>query len=80
MFRAQRFVGAAANFTTWVQEQFQRVERASLEPVDFLTLIDTTREPEKPRAGQVIFTSGEWNPGSGAGVYVFYGSTWNKLG
>lgn len=37
--------------------------------------------PTKPREGMVRGADGtDWNPGAGQGVYVYYGSTWNKLG
>jgi hypothetical protein len=79
MFRAQRFIGAAANFSVWVQEQFQRVEKESADPADLLSLKDTTRAPDKPRDGQIVFTSGTWDPGSGAGFYGRVGGVWTKF-
>lgn len=79
MFRAQRFIGAAANFSQWVQDQFQRVERESLAPAELLSLSETTRAPDKPRAGDVRRFGASYDPGSGAGLYWFDGSTWNKL-
>lgn len=37
-------------------------------------------EPVKPRAGLLVYADGtEWDPGSGAGVYVYSGSAWVKL-
>lgn len=79
MFRAQRFIGAAANFSVWVQEQFQRVEKESADPADLLSLRDTTRAPEKPRDGQIYYTSGVWDPGSGRGLYLRDNGAWTKL-
>lgn len=36
--------------------------------------------PTKPRTGQVKLADGtNWNPGSGQGVYCYYGGAWNKL-
>lgn len=38
-------------------------------------------EPTKLVEGMVVLADGtNWNPGSGAGVYAYYGSAWNKLG
>lgn len=32
-------------------------------------------EPSKPRTGMIVYADGtEWNPGSGAGLYVYKGS------
>lgn len=37
--------------------------------------------PTKPREGDVRLADGTgWNPGSGAGVYAYYGSAWHFLG
>ena len=36
--------------------------------------------PDKPRDGMIRLADGtNWDPGSGQGVYVYYGSAWNKL-
>jgi hypothetical protein len=37
--------------------------------------------PAKPRDGDIRLADGtHWNPGSGAGVYAYYGGSWKKLG
>lgn len=37
--------------------------------------------PTKPREGDIRFADGtSWNPGSGQGVYCYYGSAWHFLG
>jgi len=37
-------------------------------------------EPEKPRKGMVRFADGTtWDPGSGAGLYLYNGASWNFL-
>lgn len=37
--------------------------------------------PSKPREGDIRLADGTtWNPGSGAGVYGYYGSAWHFLG
>ena len=36
--------------------------------------------PDKPRNGQLEYADGtSWDPGSGAGIYWFDGSSWTKL-
>ncbi len=41
----------------------------------------TTVAPSKPRDGMLRRADGMgWNPGSGAGVYCFYGAVWHFLG
>lgn len=38
--------------------------------------------PTKPRDGDIRYAAGapDWNPGSGAGIYRFDGTTWHFLG
>jgi hypothetical protein len=37
--------------------------------------------PTKPREGDLRLADGtQWNPGSGVGVYCYYGSAWHYLG
>jgi hypothetical protein len=39
------------------------------------------KAPDKLRAGMIVLADGtEWNPGSGAGFYGYYGGSWHKLG
>ena len=41
----------------------------------------TTVAPTKPRDGMLRRADGtNWNPGSGAGVYCYYGAAWHFLG
>ena len=37
-----------------------------------------SKEPEKPRAGDLVFADGAWDPGEGRGLYYFDDS-WIKL-
>lgn len=38
-------------------------------------------EPARRFTGLTVLADGtDWNPGSGAGVYTFYGAAWHKLG
>lgn len=44
-------------------------------------LSKTDVEPPKPRDGDIRYADGtNWNPGAGEGAYIFYNSTWNKMG
>lgn len=37
--------------------------------------------PTKPREGDIRLADGtNWNPGSGQGMYVYYGAAWHFLG
>lgn len=52
-----------------------------LEKVQFAQLQELSVAPAKPRAGMIVLADGtNWNPGSGAGFYGYYGGLWVKLG
>lgn len=41
----------------------------------------TTVAPGKPSEGDIRLADGvNWNPGSGQGVYCYYGAAWHLLG
>ena len=62
-------------------EEFYRLARVLAMPQPFLMLSTSNRAPDKPQDGMVVKADGtNWNPGSGAGFYGYYGSTWVKLG
>ena len=60
----------------------QLLELAKLsEGVERVSLVKLNVEPEKKEDGQVEYADGtNWNPGSGAGVYFWNGTTWKFLG
>ena len=50
-----------------------RLEKTFVEP-------GTETQPTKPRDGDLRYADGtKWNPGSGAGIYFYNGTTWTKL-
>lgn len=45
------------------------------------TFVPLYSEPVKVFDGLTVLADGtHWNPGSGQGVYTYYGSAWHKLG
>lgn len=64
-----------------VSEELRKVSEALDTPDKFLALTTLYAAPTKLREGMVVLADGTtWNPGSGAGVYAYYGSAWVKLG
>ena len=62
-------------------EEFQKVAQALDTPNQMLQLQTLYAAPEKFREGAIVLADGTtWDPGSGAGVYAYFGATWNKLG
>ena len=63
----------------YTNKELERLGRD--EPKDAIFLRELHREPTKLTSGMVVLADGtDWNPGSGAGYYGYYGSAWHKLG
>ena len=66
--------------TSWLGEELRRIELA-FKTVDRVQLQELNEAPDRPQTGQIELADGtNWNPGSGQGVYIYYGGAWNKLG
>ncbi len=67
-------------FDAWLRAEFEKIEKAFVD-FDYLQLKELNVEPTKPRSGMLVLADGSnWNPGSGAGFYGYYGGSWSKLG
>lgn len=52
-----------------------------LQSEKYTQLISSAVAPVKPREGMIVLADGSnWDPGSGAGFYGYYGGSWVKLG
>jgi len=69
------------NTTTWVQRILLRLATWIDQPVAQIFRLEALpEEPAKPELGMMVLADGtNWNPGSGAGVYYYNGSSWTKL-
>jgi len=67
-------------FDAALNDEFGRLEQAINLPADALRLEVRGAAPAKPRQGTVAFADGTgWNPGAGAGLYVYTGTAWLPL-
>ena len=65
----------------WMRRELLSIAESQRREVPFIQLVMLYAEPVRPREGFVALADGtEWDPGSGAGVYCYYGGAWNKLG
>ena len=70
-----------AALPAYLAEEFRRIAVILASPVDSISLEPQYKAPVKPRDGLVVMADGSsWNPGSGAGVYVYRGAAWHFLG
>ncbi len=65
----------------FLTRELQSLAQALQAAQDALFLTTLYAEPSRLYDGLVVKADGTtWNPGSGAGVYAYYGSAWNFLG
>lgn len=70
----------AAEMRRFVLEELQKIAGA-ITALAAGHLDKTYAAPAKPRDGDVRLADGtQWNPGSGVGVYAYYGAAWHFLG
>ena len=69
-----------ADLPRYLRDELWRISGA-MQALAAGQLDETAIAPSKPRIGNVRLANGtSWNPGSGAGVYCYYGSAWHFLG
>jgi hypothetical protein len=62
-----------------IQAELQRIAQLIISLGEHIW-VEEFAEPDKPRKGMVRFADGTtWDPGSGAGMYLYNGATWNFL-
>lgn len=65
----------------WLREELQAIALSQVNDRAFLTLTELHVAPDRPREGMIVLADGsDWDPGSGAGFYGYYGGSWAKLG
>ena len=71
---------APGNADAWVRRELDRISQATRGAAPYVQMQPLAVAPERPRTGMLCFADGDsWNPGSGAGVYVYASSAWVKL-
>ena len=79
IFKNQRVPGSQSELPEYLDRQFRAIAIA-IEALAAGQLDVTNVAPDKPRDGMIRYADGtNWNPGSGEGIYAYYGGAWNKL-
>lgn len=64
---------------TWLYDELQRIASGITQPIG-LQFDVLGSEPARPQEGMLVCADGTaWNPGAGAGLYLYIGGAWNKL-
>lgn len=70
----------AAEMRRFLSGELNKIQ-AAITAMSLGHLDKTHVAPNKPRDGDIRFADGtNWNPGSGQGVYAYYGAAWHLLG
>lgn len=70
-----------AQLPGFLRQELQQISKSIAAPVFVLALATSNKPPDRLRDGDTVLADGtNWNPGSGQGVYTYYGATWHKLG
>ena len=65
----------------FLNEELPRISREMSGASDYIMLNVLNVAPDKPRAGMLVEADGtNWDPGSGAGTYIYRSGAWVKLG
>jgi hypothetical protein len=69
-----------ADFRQYVNNELYKI-KAALDALSLGHLDKSYIAPAKPRDGDIRYADGtRWNPGNGAGVYVYKSTSWVLLG
>lgn len=64
---------------TYLLDELIRIS-AQLELLASGQIDKTSKEPDKPREGMIRLANGDnWNPGLGAGLYIYMFGSWHKI-
>ena len=67
---------ALSDLMKWMQEELNEIATAFTSQ-ELLQLETLYEEPEKPRESLIVVADGtQWNPGSGAGLYIYRSGSW----
>jgi hypothetical protein len=72
-----------AQLSQFLQSEIERITDGLESPFTHQLLEPLAVEPARRSTTQamVVYADGtNWDPGSGEGIYAFYGSSWKKLG
>lgn len=76
-----RVPSSANELPRYLAQEQERLTDALESPFTHISLSVLHSEPLRKFDGMVVLADGtDWNPGSGEGIYAYYGGSWKKLG
>lgn len=82
MFKRQNLDPTSlATLTRSLEVELDRLALQMSQPIEYLALKTLYAQPDRIFEGMIVKADGTtWNPGSGAGVYLYRGGAWRFLG
>jgi len=82
MYSPRNVPSEADDLPRFFHEELPTIAKEMNGPRPFIMLDVLHEEPAKRRAGMLVEASGapDWDPGSGAGCYIYRSGSWVKLG
>lgn len=69
------------DLAAFLRRELAEIAREMVAPVEAARFVELHAEPKRVADGMVVLADGtDWDPGSGAGFYGYYGAAWHKLG
>jgi len=63
-----------------IREELERIARVFEQPLfPGVQLANTPSAPPRPQDGEIRYTNGTWDPGSGQGFYGYWGGAWRFI-
>lgn len=70
-----------ASCERWLERILRGFEAAQNDPVEGVVFVTLHAEPKRLREGLTVLADGtDWDPGSGAGLYIYRSGAWVFLG
>lgn len=82
MFKRQNLDSTSlATLTRSLEVELDRLALQMSQPIEYLALKTLYAQPDRIFEGMIVKADGTtWNPGSGAGIYLYRGGAWRFLG
>ena len=81
IYRPGQVPSDAASLPAFLDRELRNLSTAMQEANQYLLLDVSYAAPQKVKDGMIAMADGTtWNPGSGAGAYIYRGASWHFLG
>lgn len=81
MYVAGNVPSSPEDLPAFLSQELKNIEQARADGADALYLQTLYKSPDRLTEGMIVLADGvTWNPGSGAGCYLYRAAAWRFLG